>query len=140
MPATSQSPPNAAINIALSPTITWANGGGATSYNVNFGTTSPPPFIQNQAGTSYSPGALTAGVTYYYRIDPKNHRIQELSVSSEDAPDVVYRVELGAYRWVKGTLFPFKEVHYQGDRRLVEIRFRSVTLSPEIPAPLFPVR
>jgi hypothetical protein len=73
-----------------------------------------------------------------YRIDPKSHRITELSLSSDASPDVTYRVELGAYRWVKGTLFPFKEVHFLRDRKQMEIRFRKVTLSPEIPPPLFP--
>jgi hypothetical protein len=40
---------------------------------VQFGTTSTPPtVVTNQAGASYAPGVLTAGVTYYWRIIARN--------------------------------------------------------------------
>ena len=47
-------------------------GAGATSHDVRFGTANPPPFIQNQAGTTYNPGTLAGSTTYYWRIDEKN--------------------------------------------------------------------
>ena len=52
--------------------LSWNSGGGfPSSYDVYFGTTNPPPFIQNQMATTYAPG-LTAGNTYYWRIDAVN--------------------------------------------------------------------
>src|SRR5687768_17709510 len=65
-------PPAAATNVSTTPIISWQNGGGATSYDVRFGTTNPPPLVVNQAGTTYSPGTLIPGTTYYSRIDAKN--------------------------------------------------------------------
>lgn len=49
--------------------ISWMPGYGAQSHDVYFGTTNPPPFIQNQTETTYDPGALALGQTYYWRID-----------------------------------------------------------------------
>ena len=55
------------------PVINWANGGGATSYDVYFGTTTPPPFVQNQTGTNYvPPGGYVNGQLYYWQIVPQN--------------------------------------------------------------------
>ena len=71
--ATSFVPVNSANNVATSPTLTWASGGGVpTSYDVYFGTSTSPPFIGNQTGTSYNPGTLLANTNYYWRIVPKN--------------------------------------------------------------------
>ena len=42
---------------------------GAASHDVRFGTANPPPFVVNQTATTYDPGAMTAGTTYYWRID-----------------------------------------------------------------------
>jgi len=73
-------PPNPAV--LLSPanngwaftdaTLNWAGGGGgATSYDVYFGTSSTPPFVVNQGATSYTP-TLAAGTTYYWNIVARN--------------------------------------------------------------------
>ena len=32
----------------------------------------PPPFIRNQTATTYNPGTLASGTTYYWRIDEKD--------------------------------------------------------------------
>ena len=52
--------------------LSWTAGGAATSHDVYFGTSSPGTFIGNQAGTTYNPGPLKPGTTYYWRIDEKN--------------------------------------------------------------------
>jgi len=74
-PATNPSPTNGAIGQSINTDISWSNGGGATSYDVYFGTDSTPDsgeFKGNQTGTSYDPGTLNYNTTYYWRIDAKN--------------------------------------------------------------------
>ena len=70
-PAVLVSPGNGAWAM-IGDILSWNSGGGfPSSYDVYFGTTNPPPFIQNQMATTYAPG-LTAGNTYYWRIDAVN--------------------------------------------------------------------
>jgi len=53
-------------------TLIWTSGGNyPSSYNVYFGQTDPPAFIQNQPGTDYTP-TLVPNTTYYWRIDTVN--------------------------------------------------------------------
>jgi hypothetical protein len=67
---TNFSPINGATNRPLNQTVSWSGNG--TSYDVYFGTNSNPPLIGNQAGTTYNPGALAQGATYFWRIASKN--------------------------------------------------------------------
>jgi hypothetical protein len=67
--ASSPSPANGATSISITPTLSWTAGGGALSHDVYFGTSTTPPFIHNQAGTSYNPGTLSCNTQYYWRID-----------------------------------------------------------------------
>ncbi len=70
--ATSFNPPNGGV-AGTNPTLTWASGGGGpTSYDVYFGSAPNPPLVANTTSTSYSPGLLTDGATYYWKIVPKN--------------------------------------------------------------------
>ncbi len=58
--------------VLLDQTLSWKSGGGApTSYDIYFGTSNPPEFIQNQSETTYTP-SLVAGQTYYWQIVPRN--------------------------------------------------------------------
>ncbi len=66
------SPANGATGVVLAPTLTWNASAGATSYDVYFGTAASPPLATNTTGTSYSPGTLTAGTTYYWQVVAKN--------------------------------------------------------------------
>ncbi len=66
------SPSNGATGVAVAPTLTWNAASGATSYDVYFGTSSPPPLVTNTAGTNYAPGVLSAGATYYWQIAARN--------------------------------------------------------------------
>lgn len=70
--ATAHAPANLATNIVRNPILTWANGGGAMTYDVYFGNSSNPALIGNQTGTSYTPSLLNANTTYYWKIIPKN--------------------------------------------------------------------
>lgn len=58
----------------LDGTLSWTfagSGGIPTSYDVYFGTSSTPPYVVNQTGTTYTP-TLAAGTTYYWQIVPRN--------------------------------------------------------------------
>jgi hypothetical protein len=73
--ATSPNPAANATGVALSPTLSWTAGAGATSHTVYFGTNPTPGAAElkgSQAGTSYSPGTLKGHTTYYWRIDEVN--------------------------------------------------------------------
>ncbi|MFH1101250.1 MAG: Ig-like domain-containing protein [Methanobacteriota archaeon] len=66
-------PSNGAINISITPTLSWTGGdpdsGDTVTYSVYFGNTSPPPkVITNQSSTSYIPSSLKYNTTYYWRI------------------------------------------------------------------------
>jgi len=68
----SPSPANGANGISINPTLTWAASSGATSYDVYFGTSSAPSFVQNVVSASYTPATLTPGITYYWMVVAKN--------------------------------------------------------------------
>jgi hypothetical protein len=65
-------PPNGATKVPATPTLSWNASSGATSYDVYFGTESSPPLATTTVGTAYSPGTLTAGTLYYWRVVAKN--------------------------------------------------------------------
>lgn len=66
------SPTDGATNQSLTTTLTWPVATYATSYDVYFGTTLPGTPTTNTASTTYDPGILLAGTTYYWKIVPKN--------------------------------------------------------------------
>ncbi len=69
---TNLSPPDNTNGMPLKPALEWTAGAGATSYDVYFGTSSNPPLVTNIAGTTYSPGTLSASTRYYWRIVARN--------------------------------------------------------------------
>ena len=79
-PTTAAKPPEQVVNrspatqgVWVDATLSWEGGGGATSYDVYFGTSDPPDFIRNQTGATYDPpGDLNHDTLYYWRIDPRN--------------------------------------------------------------------
>jgi hypothetical protein len=74
--AENPNPGNLATEQSINTVISWSDGGDATSFDVYFGTDSSPDngeFIGNQTATSYAPGTLDYGKTYYWRIDAKNN-------------------------------------------------------------------
>ena len=72
--ATSPNPGTGSTSISIEPTLSWANGGGATSYDVWFGTSAGgmTKVSSAQGGTSYTPSRRNTGTTYYWRIDTRN--------------------------------------------------------------------
>ncbi len=67
--ASNPSPADGATGINIDADVSWTAGADATSHDVYFGQSTSPPFIQNQAGTTYDPGTLSEATTYYWRID-----------------------------------------------------------------------
>ena len=66
------SPLNGATGQARDVDLDWGDASGATSYDVYFGTTNPPPFSVNKATSSHDPGTLNYITTYYWKIVAKN--------------------------------------------------------------------
>ncbi len=67
--ASAPSPADGTTEVEKTVTLSWLPGVTAASHDVYFGDSSPPAFIGNQTETSYSPGTLDKGKTYYWRID-----------------------------------------------------------------------
>jgi uncharacterized protein (TIGR03437 family) len=62
------SPLTGATGVTTALMLTWSAVSGATSYDVYLGTSAPPPLVTNVPATSYAPGKLNAGTTYYWRV------------------------------------------------------------------------
>src|SRR5438552_10932672 len=74
-PPTAPSSPNptdGATGVNTAPTLNWS-ASGAKSFDVSFGTSSPPPQVSTgQAAASYAPGNLAAGTTYFWQVVARN--------------------------------------------------------------------
>ncbi|TET39216.1 MAG: hypothetical protein E3J72_00815 [Planctomycetota bacterium] len=70
--ASNPNPADSAASIPVTQQLSWDAAPGATKYGVYFGTISPGSFMGNQSGTSFNPGQLDHGTTYYWRIDSSN--------------------------------------------------------------------
>jgi len=73
--ASSPSPADSATEVSINADLSWTAGSGATSHDVYFGTDSTPDSGEdhgNQTATTYEPGTLINGTTYYWRIDEIN--------------------------------------------------------------------
>jgi hypothetical protein len=70
--ATNPNPADGATNVGVTTDLSWTAGVGATSHDVYFGTSNPPPFQSTQASTTYDTGTMSTNTTYYWRIDEKN--------------------------------------------------------------------
>ncbi len=66
------SPADGAADVLVAPTLTWGSVAGPTSYDVYFGTSSPPPQVLTTTSTTYTPGTLNAETTYYWQIAARN--------------------------------------------------------------------
>jgi hypothetical protein len=93
-----------ATDVSLTVNLSWTAGSDATSHDVYFGTSDPPAFVQNQAGTTYDPGTLTGETTYYWQIDEAgpggNTTGGVWSFTTESVPDAVADSDIP----VKGTI------------------------------------
>jgi len=70
--ASQPNPVNEATSVNLTHILSWLPGAATTSHDVYFGTTYPPPFVQNQADSIFSPGTLEYNTTYYWQINEIN--------------------------------------------------------------------
>lgn len=72
----SPSPANGTTQVDLAPVLSWIGGdpdGDAVTYDVflEVGDSSPEILVsENQVGTSFTPGNLSANTTYYWQINP----------------------------------------------------------------------
>jgi hypothetical protein len=67
--ASEPNPSDGAMNVNLTADLSWTAGRDAVSHDVYFGISYPPPFIHNQTSTTFYPGTMTMGTTYFWRID-----------------------------------------------------------------------
>jgi hypothetical protein len=65
------SPASGATGISTTPTLSWTSS-NASSYDVYFGTSSPPPFLTTTTSANYSPSGLSNNTKYYWKIVAKN--------------------------------------------------------------------
>ncbi|MBX7227603.1 MAG: T9SS type A sorting domain-containing protein [Chitinophagales bacterium] len=70
--ATVPTPANSAMNVSINADLSWVDGGGAATYDVYFGTSSPGAFQGNQTTATFDPGTMTNSTVYYWRIDAVN--------------------------------------------------------------------
>src|ERR1035437_5366560 len=71
-PASLISPANEATGGSPMPTLSWGAPQGALTYDVYFGPLPSALLVTSTAGTSYAPGTLTPGATYYWRVVAKH--------------------------------------------------------------------
>lgn len=65
-------PSNAATGVAVNASFSWS-ASGATSYDVKFGTTNPPPVAATGlVSASYTPASLANSATYYWQVTARN--------------------------------------------------------------------
>jgi len=69
--ATDPVPADGAIDVAVAPTLSWTAGPGAVTHDVWFGTDPGALTLASpgQTGTTYAPGTLIKGQTYYWAVD-----------------------------------------------------------------------
>lgn len=66
---TSTAPANGAADVALSVSLSWSASPNATSYDIFFGTTTPPPlYLPGLAATTQTISSLRASMTYYWSV------------------------------------------------------------------------
>jgi hypothetical protein len=100
-------PADGAIRVKTSAMLSWKKGVGSSSHNVYFGTTNPPPFIENVTDPAYSPALLGAGQTYYWRIDEQNaHGTTEGVVWSFTTREVMNPQLVGYWKLDQGSPTP----------------------------------
>ncbi|PYQ90836.1 MAG: hypothetical protein DMG02_08715 [Acidobacteria bacterium] len=61
-----------AVDVTVSPTLPWQSV-GATSFDLRFGTTNPPPmFVADTTRSYYEASALSTATKYYWQVIAKN--------------------------------------------------------------------
>ncbi|GAH54255.1 unnamed protein product, partial [marine sediment metagenome] len=71
-PVSNPNPYDSARDIDLNADLEWTAGDDATSHDVYFGTSNPPPFVCNQTATIFDPNTMAEDTVHYWRIDAVN--------------------------------------------------------------------
>jgi hypothetical protein len=66
---TSPNSPDFATNVSRIKDVNWVKGAGATSHEIAFGTTNPPPYKVTRTEPNYDPGLLAYNTTYYWEVN-----------------------------------------------------------------------
>ena len=76
LPVQLLSPAHNALDVPVTQSITWAGGASQcslpASFDVYFGTTSPPPFAGNTTLKFWSPGTMANNTRYYWKVVAKD--------------------------------------------------------------------
>ena len=70
--ASNPNPTDGAGGVNITTDLSWTAGYSATSHDVYFGTSSPPPFVCNQTAATFDPGTMVYSTKYYWRVDEVN--------------------------------------------------------------------
>ncbi len=70
--ASNPHPYDYARGVDINADLSWTAGSRATSHDVYFGTSNPPPFIGNQTAETFDPCTMAEYTIYYWRIDQLN--------------------------------------------------------------------
>jgi hypothetical protein len=65
-------PANGASGVSKTILLSWSAVANATSYDVYFGSNTTPALAGTTTSPSYSPGTITGGTTYYWKVVAKN--------------------------------------------------------------------
>jgi hypothetical protein len=71
-PPRNPSPLDGAVGVSVDADLNWDDAPGATSYDIYFGASDPPPYLENVQSSYYDPGLLSPSMTYYWKIGAKN--------------------------------------------------------------------
>ena len=105
------SPSNGETGVSINTNLDWEDNIEADFYDVYFGTTSPPPYVDTVATSEYSVGPLSLNTTYYWQVQAVN--------------------ECGGEAGEDGTIWEFTTVAVMPD-----LIIESLTHSPENPSNL----
>jgi M6 family metalloprotease-like protein len=104
--ASAPTPSDGSAAVSVTPVLTWMSGAGATWYDVYFGTSPSPPFQVSTSATSFNPGTLSQGTTYYWRIVATNAAgatsSPVWSFTTAVGPDFSLAVAPAAQSWTAG--------------------------------------
>ena len=85
-------PANGAASAPVTGSLSWRAAGNATSYDVYFGATSPPPFWGNTTSTSCAPSGLAGSTTYYWNVIAKNGAGSTASETRSFTTEIAYTI------------------------------------------------
>jgi hypothetical protein len=102
-------PPNGAANIPTDADLDWEDSAGATSYDVYFGTASPPPYHGTRKRSDYDLPSLNLSTTYHWRIVAKNAFGETEGVPWHFSTQVKYTLSVSAT--AGGTTEPSPGIH-----------------------------